>query len=74
MVSVYYDGELCSCLPDCACCRACHKLIDDVDECPEATEFGNKWRCDPNCEYYDEIWDENELQEELAKDEDKFFL
>lgn len=71
MVSVYQDGELCLCLPDCACCTACHKRIDDVDKCPEAESWGNPYRCDPNCVYYQEIWDEKELKEELEKDEDK---
>lgn len=69
MISVYFDGEECFCLPDCACCRACHKRLADVETCPEP--MGNDDdECDPNCEYYDEIWDEKELNEELAKDKD----
>lgn len=34
MVDVIIDGEVAYCLPDCTCCTACHKLIDEVDECP----------------------------------------
>ena len=74
MVDVYYNGVLCLCLPDCACCRACHKLIEDVDECPEPNEYHDKYKCDPNCEHYEEIWDENELKAELDKDEDNIKL
>lgn len=69
MVNVYYDEILCLCLPDCACCTACHKRITDVDKCPEATSFEDDDRCSSDCIYYRELWDENELKEELANDE-----
>jgi hypothetical protein len=29
MVDVIIDGEVAYCLPDCTCCTACHKLIDE---------------------------------------------
>ena len=61
-----YEGSIC--IPDCACCRLCHKLIDDDIKCPEGDEYCSIG----DCEYYDEIWDENELKAELEKDEDKF--
>lgn len=70
MVAVYQDGVQCFCLPDCTVCRACHKRIEDVDKCPEATSFEDYDRCSPDCIYYSEIWDENELKEELERDED----
>lgn len=73
MIPVYYDGIQCFCLPDCACCKACHKRLADVDTCPEPRGNDDD-ECDPNCEHYAEIWDEKELNEELAKDEDRRLL
>lgn len=66
MVDVIYDGIQCFCLPDCACCKACHKRLNEMEKCPEGNEH-----CDPNCNDYAEIWDETELKEELAQDDDK---
>lgn len=74
MVDVIVDGEIAYCLPDCTCCRACHKLIDEVKECPEADDIWNRYKCNPDCEYYEEIWDEEELKKELALDEDKTLM
>ena len=62
------NDEGCICIPDCACCRLCHKLVTDDINCPD----GNEYCITGDCEYYDEIWDENELKAELEKDEDKF--
>lgn len=67
MAFVIYNGVECYCLPDCACCKLCHKLISEIDDCPDGNEYCNAGECD----YYDEIWDNNELKEELDKDEDK---
>lgn len=36
--------------------------------------WSDRHKCTPDCEYYHEIWDEKELQEELDKDEDKHLL
>ena len=66
MAHTINNDEGCICIPDCACCRLCHKLIDYDIKCPEHNDT-----CDADCEYYDEIWDENELKAELEKDEDK---
>lgn len=66
MIDVIYEGIHCYCLPDCSCCKYCHKRLNDINECPL-----NEDHCDSDCEYYDEIWDENELKAELEKDEDK---
>lgn len=77
MVDVIIDGEEAYCLPDCTCCTACHKLIKEVEECPFPEPCGlwsDKYKCTPDCEYYQEIWDEKELKEELAKDEDKLLF
>ena len=70
MVTVIQDGVEAFCLPSCACCRACHKLIKDVDKCPNAKPYEDEYKCDPDCCDYDEIWDEDELKEELALDDD----
>lgn len=67
MINVIREGIIHYCLPSCACCKFCHKLIGNVDKCPE--DGGDE--CNPDCAYYDEIWDENELKEELDQDEDK---
>lgn len=77
MVDVIIDGEAAYCLPDCTCCTACHKLITEVDECPFPEPYGlwsDKYRCSPDCNYYQEIWEDEELKKELALDEDKTLL
>lgn len=77
MVEVIIDGEPAYCLPDCTCCTECHKLITEVKECQLPKPYGlwsDKYKCTPDCEYYNEIWDEKELKEELDLDEDKHLL
>lgn len=74
MIDMYQDGVLVDVLPSCAVCRACHKLMSEVEECPEPEDWQDKYVCIPDCPNYDEIWDEKELQEELDKDEDKHLL
>ena len=66
---VISNGIECFCLPDCAVCQACHKRMNDIQECPEHNDT-----CEADCEYYTELWDENELKAELAKDEDENVL
>lgn len=66
---VVSNGIECYCLPDCAICKSCHKRMTDVQECSEHNDT-----CDSDCEYYAELWDEDELKEELAKDEDKLLF
>lgn len=66
---VISNGIECYCLPDCAVCQSCHKRMNEIQECPEHNDS-----CDADCEYYAELWDEDELKEELEKDEDKRLL
>jgi len=58
----------------CAVCNACHKLLTELDECPEPEEWQDLHVCVSECPSYDEIYDEKELQEELDKDEDRHIL
>lgn len=58
----------------CAVCRACHKLLTECDECPEPEDWQDVNVCVSECPSYDEIYDEQELQEELDKDEDRHLL
>ena len=74
MVYICQDGVFVDCPLSCAVCKACHKLITELDECPEPADWQDKYVCIPDCPNYDEIWDEKELQEELDKDEDKHLL
>lgn len=74
MVDICQDGVFVDCPLSCAVCKACHKLITELDECPEPEDWQDKYVCIPDCHNYDEIWDEKELQEELDKDEDKHLL
>ena len=74
MVDICQDGVFVDCPLSCAVCKACHKRITDLDECPEPEDLQDKYVCIPDCPNYDEIWDEKELQEELDKDEDKHLL
>lgn len=74
MVDICQDGVFVDCPLSCAVCKACHKRITDLDECPEPADWQDKYVCIPDCPNYDEIWDEKELQEELDKDEDKHLL
>lgn len=74
MVDICQDGVFVDCPLSCAVCKACHKLITELDECPEPEDGQDKYVCIPDCPNYDEIWDEKELQEELDKDEDKHLL
>ena len=74
MVDICQDGVFVDCPLSCAVCKACHKLITELDECPEPEDWQDKYVCIPDCPNYDEIWDENDLQEELDKDEDKHLL
>lgn len=74
VASIFEFEKVLQGLPDCTCCTACHKLINEVEECPFPEPNGlwsDKYKCTPDCNYYHEIWDEKELKEELAKDEDK---
>lgn len=74
MVDIVQDGVFVDCPLSCAVCKACHKRLLDMDECPEPEDWQDKYQCIPDCPNYDEIWDEKELQEELDKDEDKHLL
>lgn len=74
MVDICQDGVFVGCPLSCAVCKACHKRITDLEECPEPENWQDKYVCIPDCPNYDEIWDEKELQEELDKDEDKHLL
>ena len=74
MVDICQDGVFVDCPLSCAVCKACHKRITELDECPEPEDWQDKYVCIPDCPSYDEIWDEKELQEELDKDEDKHLL
>ena len=74
MVDICQDGVFVDCPLSCAVCKACHKRITELDECPEPADWQDKYVCIPDCPNYDEIWDEKELQEELDKDEDKHLL
>jgi hypothetical protein len=74
MVDICQDGVFVDCPLSCAVCKSCHKLITELDECPEPEDWQDKYVCIPDCPNYDEIWDEKELQEELDKDEDKHLL
>lgn len=74
MVDICQDGVFVDCPLSCAVCKACHKRLTEMDECPEPADWQDKYVCIPDCPNYDEIWDEKELQEELDKDEDKHIL
>ena len=74
MVDICQDGVFVDCPLSCAVCKACHKRLTEMDECPEPADWQDKYVCIPDCPNYDEIWDEKELQEELDKDEDKHLL
>lgn len=74
MIDMYQDGILVDVLPSCAVCRACHKLMTDVEECPEPEPWQDTSVCISDCPSYDEIWDDKELQEELDKDNDRHLL
>ena len=74
MVDICQDGVFVDCPLSCAVCKACHKRLTELDECPEPADWQDKYVCIPDCPNYDEIWDEKELQEELDKDEDKHLL
>ena len=58
----------------CAVCRACHKLLTELDECPEPEDWRDVNVCESECPSYDEIYDETELKEELDKDKDRHLL
>lgn len=66
MINVYNCGTIYYFIPDCTVCKACHKQIGDVGECPFPLDGRNKDECDTDCEYFEEIWDKKELLKELS--------
>lgn len=74
MIELFQDGFHVEYPMPCAVCKACHKRLIEINECPEPEDWQDKYVCITDCPNYDEIWNEKELQEELGKDEDRHLL